>query len=729
MSSDESDSDQLPRAGPSKRKRLQGACDACRKKKSDSANMPDNCCTNCRALGIICAHRHPVKVCNPTSLLYVVTLEKRVANLEAMLRQLQPNVKMNSEVSPQSSASPPSDVGGGGEGVGIDDEADLEYIELMDQIANLRLVGISDNYFGPSSNLYFMRKVLEMRGDPPAKPMKLHHGKNWDTQHWELATVTRHHQFTFPESDLFSQLLDLYFLNFHRYLPLLHQPTFRHDIEVGRYLHDRPFAIVALLVCALGARFSDDQRVFVEGAPQLSAGWKWFVQVTMIPRSPFEHPNLLLVQECCLSAEYLSGTSAPQVSWTKAGLGLRYCIEMGYHRFRPELPTVENELKRRAFWCSYILDRHTSFYHGRPSAIRDEDFDVEMPIECDDEYWEATVPFTQPYGKPSRIHYLNLHIKLCQIMSFAVRTLFSIRKSKEAVGLVGNWAQSNVAVLDSMLNKWFDSIPPYLRWDPQRDPDPFLDESAALYCTYYNMQIQIHRPFISRASALSLPSLALCTNAARSCARLLEVRHKRGPITYFGMAMAGFASGIVLSLNMWTKTKDKALAGQPPREVEDLYRCMRVLDSSEKRYNICGRLVDSLQACSNLPFPFEQETQSSRPHASYAHPQTADYGASTDADAPPALVQSSWSAPATDFGVLPTRIDILVDDPVFNINFAQAEADMSMLYDPGMMANDALKSWSNTPMFNWNDWGGYIPDMEGAPQMSQQPVYPRGARW
>ncbi len=89
---------------------------------------------------------------------------------------------MNSEDSPQSSASPPSDVGGGGEGVGIDDEADLEYIDLMDQIANLRLAGISDNYFGPSSNLYFMRKVLEMRGDPPAKPMKRKHGKNWDTQ-------------------------------------------------------------------------------------------------------------------------------------------------------------------------------------------------------------------------------------------------------------------------------------------------------------------------------------------------------------------------------------------------------------------------------------------------------------------------------------------------------------------------------------------------------------------
>ncbi|KAF9031340.1 hypothetical protein BDZ89DRAFT_948870 [Hymenopellis radicata] len=427
--------------------------------------------------------------------------------------------------------------------------------------------------------------------------MKRQHGKNWDAQHvcsshastqaltdiyasiqWERATLARQHQFTFPEPGLFPELIDLYFLNFHRYLPLLHQPTFRHDIAVGRHFHDRLFGIIVLLVCALGSRFSDDPSVFLEGVPQFSAGWKWFVQVIMIPRSPFEHPSLLLVQECCLVAEYLCGTSAPQVSWTKAGLGLRYCIEMGYHRYRPEPPTVQSELKKRAFWCLFILDRHMNFYFGRPSAIRDEDFDVQLPLECDDEYWEATPPFTQPHDKPSRIHYLNLHIKLCDIMSFGGRTLFSIRKCKE-VGLVGDW-QDKVSVIDSMLNKWFDSIPPYLRWDPRRDPDPFFDESAAIYCIYYELQMQVHRPFLSQASALSFPAFALCTNAARSCARLLEVRHKRGPITYFGMAMAAYASGIVLGLNIWTRRKEK----RQPGEVEDLYRCMRVLDSSEKRY-------------------------------------------------------------------------------------------------------------------------------------------------
>ncbi len=72
------------------------------------------------------------------------------------------------------------------------------------------------------------------------------------------------------------------------------------------------------------------------------------------------------------------------------GLGIRYGVEMGLHRQRPERPTYETELSKRAFWFVagvvsertfltsvfrglYVLDRHLCLYHGRPPAIRDEE--------------------------------------------------------------------------------------------------------------------------------------------------------------------------------------------------------------------------------------------------------------------------------------------------------------------------------------------------------------------
>ena len=163
------------------------------------------------------------------------------------------------------------------------------------------------------------------------------------------------------------------------------------------------------------------------------------------------------------------GTSSPQSSWIMIGLGLRYSIEMGVHRQRPGPPSAEAELKKRAFWCLIIMDRHLGFYHGRPTAIQHEEygfstwhsqnnltfpnsFDLELPIPCDDEHWDT---FTQPEGKPSAIDYFVCHLKLCQIMTLALRTLYSIRRPK-------NDASTSLEVvtqLDSMLNSWYGKIP------------------------------------------------------------------------------------------------------------------------------------------------------------------------------------------------------------------------------------------------------------------------------
>lgn len=49
---------------------------------------------------------------------------------------------------------------------------------------------------------------------------------------------------------------------------------------------------------------------------------------------------------------YSLGTSVPQFGWTMVGIGMRFAVEIGLHRRKPEgyQPTVEDELKKRAFW-------------------------------------------------------------------------------------------------------------------------------------------------------------------------------------------------------------------------------------------------------------------------------------------------------------------------------------------------------------------------------------------
>jgi hypothetical protein len=69
-----------------------------------------------------------------------------------------------------------------------------------------------------------------------------------------------------------------------------------------------------------------------------------------------------------------------------------------------------------------------------------------------------------------------------------------------------------------------------VRWDPNREQGIFFEQSASLYSTYYYIQILVHRPFIpspNRPISLPFPSLAISTNAARSCSRLTAVLLQR----------------------------------------------------------------------------------------------------------------------------------------------------------------------------------------------------------
>ncbi|KAJ7820487.1 hypothetical protein B0H13DRAFT_1660851, partial [Mycena leptocephala] len=162
---------------------------------------------------------------------------------------------------------------------------------------------------------------------------------------------------------------------------------------------------------------------------------------------------------------------------------------------RIEVPSVEGELLGGAFWVLVWLDRNISSGLGHPCALQYDDFDVELPLECDDEFWEHPIhPFQQSPGLPSRIAFFNMMIRLHHILSFSLKTLYGLRKVRVFLTADQNaYEEHVVAEFDSALNTWRDQIPEHLRWDPRRADPVFFDQSMALYCRYHHLQILIHR--------------------------------------------------------------------------------------------------------------------------------------------------------------------------------------------------------------------------------------------
>jgi hypothetical protein len=79
----------------------------------------------------------------------------------------------------------------------------------------------------------------------------------------------------------------------------------------------------------------------------------------------------------------------------------------------------------------------------------------------------------------------------------------------------------------------------------------FLKQSAALYATYYHLQIFIHRPFIPsprNTIRAAFPSLAICTNAARSCCHILESLSKWGALPTASIQVLSLKGNMFLEL-------------------------------------------------------------------------------------------------------------------------------------------------------------------------------------
>jgi hypothetical protein len=91
-----------------------------------------------------------------------------------------------------------------------------------------------------------------------------------------------------------------------------------------------------------------------------------------------EQHNLATVQFLILLAVYGRRLPYGAGSWSQVRFAITLCIELGLHRKRASANVRDLEIRCRAFWACYCLDRETSLLLGRTFAIADRDINVEV---------------------------------------------------------------------------------------------------------------------------------------------------------------------------------------------------------------------------------------------------------------------------------------------------------------------------------------------------------------
>ncbi|KAG6845927.1 hypothetical protein H0H87_000733 [Tephrocybe sp. NHM501043] len=478
----------------------------------------------------------------------------------------------------------------------------------------------------------------------------------------------------FPPSDLVPELIRVYFVHYNSPLPLLHRPTFERQWKENLHHTNVWFTAVCLGIFSIASRWSSDPRVIPEGATTPSgapdwslAGWQYCKMgfgLCEARRRLFCTTTLFEIQSFSLFATYLRDSVHRPLAWNLVGIAIRKAQDLGIHRKRvypgkeDNKPTVESELWKRAFWCLIVLDRFESAAIGRSALVGEEDFDVELPLEVDDEFWEADesgAMFMQPKGVPAnKIISFNQILKLSRVLAFALKTLYAVDKQNLHAGLSpSSWRKAILEHLDAALKKWFKSLPEHLTWSKQKDGSPFAVDAAVLQTTYRLIEMLIYQMFIP-TSIISVPSydppqhnrqplpqsspLELCVAAARDCAAISQKQSLEALSTWPVYIYASQVASSVLLMKIYSvRLQERAMRSQVEDIkpiileplIEDLKIFLQILELAESRWGFIAPYLQELRQA--LPHEvFYGMTASSQPKTENceqlrASPENADY--------------------------------------------------------------------------------------------------------
>lgn len=151
----------------------------------------------------------------------------------------------------------------------------------------------------------------------------------------------------------------------------------------------------------------DDARVRADPNDGITAGTQWFELLGRLRTLPIaDRPTLYTIQAGLVAAVYAVGLGKLSKAAALLSEAITVSIDAGLHRSADSydlFDPVEDEVRKRTFWCVYIWDKQLSAHFGRPPLIRLRDCDVAEPAPVDDEYITREAVNTPPPGTESRM--------------------------------------------------------------------------------------------------------------------------------------------------------------------------------------------------------------------------------------------------------------------------------------------------------------------------------------
>ncbi|KAJ9048800.1 hypothetical protein DSO57_1031281 [Entomophthora muscae] len=503
------------------RHKLTQACDLCRSKRIKCDGKYPRC-TPCNSKEASCTYNQTNRRRGPKSQL-ISDLEKRLIELETALSlqnsestDLVPfnaSLENNSNVTSKSCSEPPT----------------VRKSQVLSEVSPPREMGSELSHFSDTMSSRGFQVEL-----PASQPP----------------------DYTLPDEDVISELIQLFFSITHPTIRFVHKPTLASRLDSD----NKPYLLLNGIF-ALSARFSKHPKVATPGRPQYLNG-DIFAQRLLSHLSPalLSQPTLDTVQALILLGLHEYGMMMGFSSWSYIGIAIRLAQQLGLHMIdsyhnkdtfahRPGSEDwLMTECKRRTWWGCFVADRFASSLVGRSVYIDLRDCLVQLP--SGDAQWDhrfavisqlapTTLEELADFGSDisgSRTVFCNLSAHFIGLMDLSGKvTRYLMHRAAHLHPYDSDYQE--LMQLDMLIAKWFDGLPIKFH-KPQDFLAPHLPTEdlgtdifravSCMFAMYHEAVIALHRGNLAHAQraedgqAMVAHSKARCIEAANNIAQLVD---------------------------------------------------------------------------------------------------------------------------------------------------------------------------------------------------------------
>ncbi|KAL0632742.1 hypothetical protein Q9L58_008373 [Maublancomyces gigas] len=269
---------------------------------------------------------------------------------------------------------------------------------ISQDVGLLSLSAIEEpKYIGSSSGISFIRLVLQDGQEPDFRPVEYQSrdvkptfgGGGGGVRHWPGINAE---PALLPKLEECGLLAGIYFTNVSSQYPFLNRPQFEACLEAvhqadngAAYQLPQGYSMAVarfqvFLVLSISANIlSSRMGHHMDSEGYFASAMRCVDNITLTGSVQAAQSALLLAMRS------LYATGGGLNLWYLNAIIMATCVDLGLQRKITSFDQNQSAMKRRVFWCAYVLDRNLGISLGRPFSLRDEAFDTEFPDEGDND--------------------------------------------------------------------------------------------------------------------------------------------------------------------------------------------------------------------------------------------------------------------------------------------------------------------------------------------------------